>query len=185
MVDRGLDAHGLRVLRLPAPAGRGDHHRPAHRTQPKLPVINAPGKALEHTPVHVLTESDPQALAAQLAERGLNYHAVGFTPHTLPEVVAGLESNSDEILCESGPNLAYRVLAHYPDTELHLSITPRYLHDERTHFSGLDADIELQMDASSSAVTRSSSAMRRPIRPPNERTRHARSGVTPDRRHAG
>lgn len=112
---------------------------------PRLPMINAPGKALEHTPVHVLTESDPAELARQLADRGLDYRAVGFTPNSLAEVVARLASDSDEIVCESGPNLAYRILEHYPHTELHLSISPRYLRDGLTHFSGLEADIPLRV----------------------------------------
>ncbi|RAG64367.1 hypothetical protein DN550_32730, partial [Burkholderia multivorans] len=75
----------------------------------------------------------------------LDYRAVGFTPNSLAEVVAGLASDSDEIMCESGPNLAYRILEHYPHTELHLSISPRYLRDGLTHFSGLEADIPLHV----------------------------------------
>ncbi|GAA1625897.1 hypothetical protein GCM10009700_12260 [Brevibacterium sanguinis] len=112
---------------------------------PQLPMINAPGKVLEHTPVYVLTESDAEVLSQQLAERGLDYRAVHFTPDSLPEVIAGLETTGDMLLCESGPNLAYRLLDHGPGVELHLSISPRYLKDPGTHFSALDADIPLRV----------------------------------------
>ncbi|UVI34584.1 hypothetical protein [Brevibacterium spongiae] len=118
---------------------------------PQLPVINAPGKALEHTPVHVLTESDPDLLARQLGDIGVDYRARQFTRDTLAEVVASLATRADTdagedlIVCESGPNLAFRLLEHYPGAELLLSISPRYIHTAGSHFSGLQADIELRL----------------------------------------
>lgn len=118
---------------------------------PQLPVINAPGKALEHTPVHVLTESDPAPLARQLAEIGVDYRAQQFTPGTIAEVVASLATRADTpaggelIVCESGPNLAFRLLEHHPGAELLLSISPRYIHTEGSHFSRLPAQIDLRL----------------------------------------
>lgn len=118
---------------------------------PRLPMINAAGKALEDTPVHVLTESDPAALARQLDDRGLDYRAQPFTPDTLAEVLAGLETNPTSeagepvLLCESGPNLAFRLLESYPGAELHLSLSPRYIHTAGSHFSQLTADIGLRV----------------------------------------
>jgi riboflavin biosynthesis pyrimidine reductase len=136
---------------------------------PQLPVINAPGKALERTPVHVLTESDPDALQSQLSSLGLDYGARGFTPDTIAEVVPSLATRADSpaggsasdgatsggygagrsdeelIVCESGPNLAFRLLDSYPGAELLLSVSPRYLHTGGSHFSGLRADIELDL----------------------------------------
>ncbi|RBP63980.1 riboflavin biosynthesis pyrimidine reductase [Brevibacterium sanguinis] len=114
---------------------------------PRLPVINAPGKALEDTPVHVLTGSDPSALADELATRGLDYRAHHFTPDTVAEVIAGLESRSETILCESGPNLAYRLLDAYPNAELHLSLSPLYIRNPGSHFSRLEADIPLVLQS--------------------------------------
>ncbi|GAA1506616.1 hypothetical protein [Brevibacterium permense] len=121
---------------------------------PQLPVINAAGKTLEHTPVHVLTESDPTALQSELDARGLDYRAQHFTADTITEVAALLptapspESRpSDEtvLLCESGPNLAFRLLEHYPGAELHLSVSPRYIRTPGSHFSGLEAEIALRL----------------------------------------
>lgn len=145
---------------------------------PQLPVINAAGKALEHTPVHVLTESDPTALQSELDARGLDYRAQHFTADTLTEMAASLptapspesrtslpavdrsstrtdhassagtgSATSDEavLLCESGPNLAFRLLEHYPGAELHLSVSPRYIRTPGSHFSGLEAEIGLRL----------------------------------------
>ena len=112
---------------------------------PQLPLINAPGKALEHTPVHVLTESDPTALATQLDERGLDYSAQHFTPETLPEILNSLESTNESLLCESGPNLAFRLLDSYPGAQLHLSLSPRYVRTQGSHFCTLEAEIDLQI----------------------------------------
>lgn len=121
---------------------------------PQLPVINATGKALEHTPVHVLTESDPTALQSELDVRGLDYRAQHFTADTITEVAASLPTapspesqTSDEavLLCESGPNLAFRLLEHYPGAELHLSVSPRYIRTPGSHFSGLEAEIDLRL----------------------------------------
>ncbi|MCI4010299.1 hypothetical protein [Brevibacterium sp. ZH18] len=110
---------------------------------PNLPVINGAGKALDHTPVHVLTESDPEVLAAQLAELGLDYRAHHFTPDTVAEVVESVEATSDTLVCESGPNLAYRLLDSYPGAQLHLSLSPRYSRNSGSHFCRLEADIDL------------------------------------------
>ncbi|WP_166972235.1 hypothetical protein [Brevibacterium atlanticum] len=127
---------------------------------PQLPVINAPGKALEHTPVHVLTESDPVSLQAALTEAGLDYRACRFTPDAIAEVVASLETtvsgtgangsgsardDSEMILCESGPHLAFRLLDAYPGAELVLSVSPRYIHSPGSHFSRLQATIDLHL----------------------------------------
>lgn len=149
---------------------------------PQLPVINAAGKTLAHTPVYVLTESDPDALQAELDARGLDYRAQQFTPDTIAEVAAALPTapspesrqshehasqqsdvavthpsvstsatpetrSSDEavLVCESGPNLAFRLLEHYPGAELHLSLSPRYIRTPGTHFSGLEAEIDLRL----------------------------------------
>ncbi|AZU00997.1 hypothetical protein [Brevibacterium linens] len=121
---------------------------------PQLPVINAAGKTLEHTPVHVLTESDPMSLQAELDARGLDYRARHFSPDTITEVAASLptapsaeSAPTDEavLLCESGPNLAFRLLEHYPGAELHLSVSPRYLRTPGSHFSGLEAAIDLHL----------------------------------------
>lgn len=152
---------------------------------PQLPVINAAGKALEHTPVHVLTESDPVALAKQLSDIGVDYRAQQFAPDTIAEVVATLATRADSpigaesptgaksptgaapaeplrstpagpfgidigpgdelIVCESGPNLGFRLLEHYPGAELLLSISPRYIHTAGSHFSGLQTSIELTL----------------------------------------
>ena len=49
------------------------------------------------------------------------------------------------LLCESGPNLAFRLLEHYPGAELHLSVSPRYLRTPGSHFSGLEAEIDLRL----------------------------------------
>ncbi|MGM0700483.1 MAG: hypothetical protein ACQEVD_16680 [Actinomycetota bacterium] len=121
---------------------------------PQLPVINAAGKALEHTPVHVLTESDPTALQSELDARGLDYRAQHFTADTITEVAASLPTApslesvpTDEavLLCESGPNLAFRLLEHYPGAELHLSVSPCYIRTPGSHFSGLEAEIDLRL----------------------------------------
>lgn len=112
---------------------------------PALPVINAPGKALEHTPVHVLTESDPAELSEQLAEAGLDYRAQSFTPDTLTQVLEAIESTSDTLVCESGPNLAYRLLDAYPGAELHLSLSPFYNRNAGSHFSQLEATLNLRL----------------------------------------
>ncbi len=112
---------------------------------PQLPVINAPGKAMAATPVHVLTSSDPDALAAELDARGLRYRAHHFSPDTLTEVLDSLESRTDTILCESGPHLAYRLLASYEQAELHLSLSPLYSRNPGSHFCRLEADIDLRL----------------------------------------
>ncbi len=121
---------------------------------PQLPVINAAGKTLEHTPVHVLTESDPTALQSELDARGLDYRAQHFTADTITEVAASLptapspeSAPTDEavLLCESGPNLAFRLLEHYPGAELHLSVSPCYIRTPGSHFSGLEAEIDLRL----------------------------------------
>ena len=118
---------------------------------PQLPVINAPGKALEHTPVHVLTESDPLPLSRQLAELGVDYRARQFAPDTVAEVISSLDTRTDEvdgeenIVCESGPHLAFRLLECYPAAELQLSISPRYIHTATSHFSRLQTEIELDL----------------------------------------
>lgn len=130
---------------------------------PQLPVINAPGKALEHTPVHVLTESDATSLQRELTELGLDYRAQHFTPDTVAEVLAGIptalspasrQANSvgsgtdvdeDALLCESGPNLAFRLLDAYPAAELHLSLSPRYIRSSGSHFSRLETEIDLRV----------------------------------------
>ncbi|WP_210602380.1 hypothetical protein [Brevibacterium oceani] len=139
---------------------------------PQLPVVNAPGKALEHTPVHVLTESDPVPLQAALTEAGLDYRARSFTPDTIAEVVASLETKvsgtdsqgssgavasaegngsagaadaSEMILCEAGPNLSFRLLDAYPGAELVLSVSPLYIHSLGSHFSQLQARIDLHL----------------------------------------
>lgn len=145
---------------------------------PQLPVINAAGKTLEHTPVYVLTESDPTSLQAELDARGLDYRAQHFSPDTITEVAASLPTapsaesrtsqsaadrsstptdhassagtgsqTSDEavLLCESGPNLAFRLLEHYPGAELHLSVSPCYIRTPGSHFSGLEAEIALRL----------------------------------------
>lgn len=113
---------------------------------PQLPVINAPGKAMADTPVHVLTGSDSIVLAAELEARGLNYQAHHFTPDTIAEVLEGIECRSDTILCESGPHLAYRLLDSYPNAQLHLSMSPLYSRNPGSHFCRLDADIDLRLD---------------------------------------
>ena len=142
---------------------------------PQLPVINAAGKTLEHTPVYVLTESDSESLQSELEARGLDYRARHFTADTITEVAASLptalspeslRSRSEEsstggneaspgndsappdeevLLCESGPNLAFRLLEHYPGAELHLSVSPRYIRTPGSHFSGLEAKIDLRL----------------------------------------
>lgn len=145
---------------------------------PQLPVINAAGKTLQHTPVHVLTESDPTALQSELDARGLDYRAQHFTADTITEVAASLptapspESRTSQsaldrsptrtdhassagtgsqtsdaavLLCESGPNLAFRLLEHYPGAELHLSVSPCYIRTPGSHFSGLEAEIDLRL----------------------------------------
>lgn len=119
---------------------------------PQLPIINAPGKALEHTPVHVLTESDPDPLAAQLAELGVDYRPRRFTPGTIAEVISSLTTRADSpagddelIVCESGPNLAFRLLDSYPGAELILSISPKYIRTETSHLSSLHAEIDLRL----------------------------------------
>lgn len=112
---------------------------------PALPVINAPGKALEHTPVHVLTESDPVELSRQLTEAGLDYRTQHFTPETLTEVLEGIEAGSENLVCESGPNLAYRLLNSYPGAELHLSLSPLYSKNTGSHFSQLEATLNLRL----------------------------------------
>lgn len=142
---------------------------------PQLPVINAAGKTLEHTPVYVLTESDPESLQRQLDARGLDYRAQHFNADTITEVAASLptapspeslRSRSEKsstgggeaspgndsappgeevLLCESGPNLAFRLLEHYPDAELHLSVSPLYIRTLGSHFSGLEAKIDLRL----------------------------------------
>ena len=127
---------------------------------PQLPVINAAGKTLEHTPVYVLTESDPTALQSELDARGLDYRAQHFSADTVTEVAASLPTApspqsrkspepapSDDVvlLCESGPNLAFRLLEHYPGAELHLSVSPRYIRTPGSHFSGFEAKIDLDL----------------------------------------
>lgn len=137
---------------------------------PRLPVINAVGKTLEHTPVYVLTESDPAALQSELDARGLDYRAQHFSADTITEVAAALptapspESRQSDansalpsagtepeefggvvLLCESGPNLAFRLLEHYPGAELHLSVSPRYVRTPGSHLSGLEAEIDLRL----------------------------------------
>ncbi|SMX75216.1 MULTISPECIES: hypothetical protein [unclassified Brevibacterium] len=112
---------------------------------PALPVINAPGKALEHTPVHVLTESDPEKLSRHLAEAGLDYRAQGFTPETAAQVLNSIESTSETLVCESGPNLAYRLLDAVPGAELHLSLSPLYSRNSGSHFSQLEATLNLRL----------------------------------------
>lgn len=114
---------------------------------PQLPVINAPGKALEHTPVHVLTESDAQSLQRELAELGLDYRAQHFTPATVAEVLDTLATAdpTGDVLCESGPNLAFRLLDAYPAAELHLSLSPRYIRSSGSHFSRLETEIDLRV----------------------------------------
>lgn len=112
---------------------------------PQLPVINAPGKALEHTPVHVLTESDPEELNKQLAEAGLDYRAQHFTADTAGEVLETIESMSETLVCESGPNLAYRLLAAAPGAELHLSLSPLYSRNSGSHFSQLETTLDLRL----------------------------------------
>ncbi|MGC2941173.1 MULTISPECIES: hypothetical protein [unclassified Brevibacterium] len=133
---------------------------------PQLPVINAAGKTLAHTPVYVLTESDPDALQVELDARGLDYRAKIFSADTITEVAAALptapspESRQSEtdtaqslprqsteavLLCESGPNLAFRILEHCPGAELHLSVSPRYIRTPGSHFSGLEAKIDLRL----------------------------------------
>ncbi|SDS59843.1 hypothetical protein SAMN04489752_2061 [Brevibacterium siliguriense] len=57
---------------------------------PQLPVINAAGKTLEHTPVYVLTESDPESLQSELDAHGLDYRAQHFSADTITEVAASL-----------------------------------------------------------------------------------------------
>lgn len=117
----------------------------------QLPVINAPGKALEHTPVHVLTESDPAPLAAQLSELGVDYRATRFTPESVAEVIASLDTRADTsageelIVCESGPHLGFRLLESYPGAELQLSVSPRYIHTATSHFCQLRTEIELRL----------------------------------------
>lgn len=112
---------------------------------PALPLVNAPGKALEHTPVHVLTESDAEVLSSQLEERGLDYRAQHFSPDTLTRVLESIESANDTLVCESGPNLAYRLLDAYPGAELHLSLSPCYSRNSGSHFSQLEASLELRV----------------------------------------
>lgn len=122
---------------------------------PQLPVINAPGKALEDTPVHVLTESDAASLQHELDELGLGYRAQHFAPATVAEMVESLAtaappgdadmSDAGCVLCESGPNLAFRLLDAYPAAELHLSLSPRYIRSSGSHFSRLEAEIELRV----------------------------------------
>lgn len=112
---------------------------------PALPVINAPGKALEHTPVHVLTESDPAELSRQLSKAGLDYRAQHFTPDTAAQVLDDLESTSETLVCESGPNLAYRLLDAVPAAELHLSLSPLYSRNIGSHFSQLEATLNLRL----------------------------------------
>ncbi|HJF76284.1 MAG TPA: hypothetical protein K8V63_05975 [Brevibacterium linens] len=142
---------------------------------PQLPVINAAGKTLEHTPVYVLTESDPESLQNEFDARGLDYRAQNFSADTITEVAASLptapspeslRSRSEKssagggeaspgndsappgeevLLCESGPNLAFRLLEHYPDAELHLSVSPLYIRTLGSHFSGLEAKIDLRL----------------------------------------
>ncbi|WP_166824275.1 dihydrofolate reductase family protein [Brevibacterium limosum] len=137
---------------------------------PRLPVINAVGKTLEHTPVYVLTESDPAALQSELDARGLDYRAQHFSADTITEVAAALptapspESRQSDansalpsagtepeefgevvLLCESGPNLAFRLLKHYPGAELHLSVSPRYVRARGSHLSALEAEIDLRL----------------------------------------
>ena len=124
---------------------------------PQLPVINAAGKALQDTPVHVFTESDPQVLAGELRDLGLDYRAQHFTRATVGEVLNSVEvlnsietpaaKSADEVtlLCESGPNLAYRLLDAYPGAELHLSLTPRYSRNAGSHFCRLEAEIDLRV----------------------------------------
>lgn len=112
---------------------------------PALPVINAPGKALEHTPVHVLTESDPIELSQQLAEAGLDYRAQQFTSEAAADVLDTVESTSDTLVCESGPNLAYRLLDAVPGAELHLSLSPFYSRTTGSHFSQLEATLNLRL----------------------------------------
>ena len=124
---------------------------------PQLPVINAAGKVLEDTPVHVLTESDPQALAGELRDLGLDYRAQHFTRATTSQVLNSIDvlnsaetpvakgSSEVTLLCEAGPNLAYRLLDAYPGAELHLSLTPRYSRNAGSHFCRLDAEIDLRI----------------------------------------
>lgn len=112
---------------------------------PALPVINAPGKALEHTPVHVLTESDPKALTQQLAEAGLDYRAQHFTPEAAAATIEALEATNETLVCESGPNLAYRLLDAVPGAELHLSLSPLYSRTPGSHFSQLEATLDLRL----------------------------------------
>lgn len=112
---------------------------------PQLPVINAPGKKLEHTPVHVLTSSDARSLGAELAHKGLNYQAHHFTPQTVASVLNRVDSSNGVLLCESGPNLAFRLLDSYPGAELHLSISPLYSRSPGSHFSALNARIDLAL----------------------------------------
>ncbi|HCG57559.1 MULTISPECIES: hypothetical protein [Brevibacterium] len=112
---------------------------------PALPVINAPGKALEHTPVHVLTESDPAELSRQLSKAGLDYRAQHFTPDTAAQVLDDLESTNETLVCESGPNLAYRLLDAAPGAELHLSLSPLYSRNTGSHFSQLEATLNLRL----------------------------------------
>lgn len=120
---------------------------------PQLPRINAPGKALERTPVHVLSRTDPARLQAELDRAGLGYHAHGIggaegrERERIRAVIPALARKDREapLLCEAGPHLAYRLLAAYPGAELHLSISPLYLHGPGTHASGLQARIPLHL----------------------------------------
>lgn len=112
---------------------------------PSLPVVNAPGKALAHTPVHVLTESDPKELSRQLAEAGLDYRAQYFTPDTAAQVLDTIESTNETLVCEAGPNLAYRLLDAVPGAELHLSLSPLYSRNSGSHFSQLETTLKLRL----------------------------------------
>src|SRR5699024_8279801 len=114
-------------------------------------VINAPGKALEHTPVHVLTESDPAPLAAQLSELGGDYRATRFTPESVAGVIASLDTRADTsaggelIVYEPGTHLGFRLLESYPGAVLRLSVTPRYIHTATSPFAHLRTEIELRL----------------------------------------
>ncbi|WP_193095260.1 hypothetical protein [Brevibacterium sp. FME17] len=45
----------------------------------------------------------------------------------------------------SGPNLAYRLLDAVPGAELHLSLSPLYSRNSGSHFSQLEATLNLRL----------------------------------------
>src|SRR5699024_2961314 len=70
----------------------------------------------------------------QLSELGVDYRATRFTPESVAEVIASLDTRADTsageelIVCESGPHLGFRLLESYPGAGLQLSVSPRYIH---------------------------------------------------------